>query len=450
MTEPNCKPNYLSVMNYLFQLGGLRDDDGVAHLDYSGSVNGVLNETTLNGDPLQLPYRTAWYAPLRAGHAAGARSARRRRRSSATARAFPNPLPAGWVPMARVDAYSTLAPTDWSAGLFAGPPQDINFDGTLSADAERLERLGKSPARSDRQPAEHGRILAGHRTSRAASTSPAGIDFTGGIDFAGGLDFTGGLDYTGGLDFTGGTRLHRLVDAGGIDFGAARLHRWLDFIGRRRNRSRDGEGAGQYAGEQVQGVRDRRRVPQACAPGPGALHRVKPNWVVPDVGTVASYYVVSRRRATRSRPRASPLLDRHRGRAADDHGRSDGTAAWREVHVLHHRALRRRHVEQRVELLDDHGRQRRARGGRRQLQRGSGAALSVGARRRAEQRHRTRTARRRRCTAVLEIGPSHASAFTLNADGSFTYTPHAGFAGTDTFTYHAKGRGDRPLSGAGT
>ena len=33
---PNCKPNYLSVMNYMFQLGGLIDAEGVPHLGYSG------------------------------------------------------------------------------------------------------------------------------------------------------------------------------------------------------------------------------------------------------------------------------------------------------------------------------------------------------------------------------------------------------------------------------
>ena len=32
---PNCKPNYLSVMNYMFQLGGLVDAAGVPHLGYS-------------------------------------------------------------------------------------------------------------------------------------------------------------------------------------------------------------------------------------------------------------------------------------------------------------------------------------------------------------------------------------------------------------------------------
>jgi VCBS repeat-containing protein len=40
-------------------------------------------------------------------------------------------------------------------------------------------------------------------------------------------------------------------------------------------------------------------------------------------------------------------------------------------------------------------------------------------------------------TAVLVIGPSHASSFTLNADGSFDYTPLANYAGPDSFTYKA-------------
>ena len=39
-------------------------------------------------------------------------------------------------------------------------------------------------------------------------------------------------------------------------------------------------------------------------------------------------------------------------------------------------------------------------------------------------------------TAVLVTGPAHG-ALTLNADGSFTYTPAAGFFGTDSFTYQA-------------
>ena len=39
-------------------------------------------------------------------------------------------------------------------------------------------------------------------------------------------------------------------------------------------------------------------------------------------------------------------------------------------------------------------------------------------------------------TAILDANPSNG-ALTLNADGGFTYTPNAGFSGTDSFTYHA-------------
>jgi VCBS repeat-containing protein len=38
-------------------------------------------------------------------------------------------------------------------------------------------------------------------------------------------------------------------------------------------------------------------------------------------------------------------------------------------------------------------------------------------------------------TAVLVSGPGHAGTFHLNADGTFTYTPAAGFTGSDYFTY---------------
>ena len=40
-------------------------------------------------------------------------------------------------------------------------------------------------------------------------------------------------------------------------------------------------------------------------------------------------------------------------------------------------------------------------------------------------------------TAELVSGPAHGS-LTLNADGSFTYTPYGNFAGTDSFRYRAK------------
>jgi hypothetical protein len=40
-------------------------------------------------------------------------------------------------------------------------------------------------------------------------------------------------------------------------------------------------------------------------------------------------------------------------------------------------------------------------------------------------------------TAVLVDGPDNAAAFTLNTNGTFTYTPNAAFSGIDTFTYRA-------------
>ncbi|MDT4922672.1 MAG: large repetitive protein [Pseudonocardiales bacterium] len=40
-------------------------------------------------------------------------------------------------------------------------------------------------------------------------------------------------------------------------------------------------------------------------------------------------------------------------------------------------------------------------------------------------------------TAILVTGPSKASSFTLNADGSFSYTPNANYNGSDSFAYKA-------------
>jgi VCBS repeat-containing protein len=41
-------------------------------------------------------------------------------------------------------------------------------------------------------------------------------------------------------------------------------------------------------------------------------------------------------------------------------------------------------------------------------------------------------------TAQLVTGPAHKASFTLNANGSFSYTPEANYNGSDSFTYKAK------------
>lgn len=51
-------------------------------------------------------------------------------------------------------------------------------------------------------------------------------------------------------------------------------------------------------------------------------------------------------------------------------------------------------------------------------------------------------------TAVLATGPAHGT-LTLNADGSFIYTPTGNFVGVDTFSYQAKGN-DGSLSAVAT
>ena len=60
--EPNCKSNFLSVMNYLFQVRGFPDD---GH-DYSGQTLPPLSETALNetlGIGAAAADFTRWYAP---------------------------------------------------------------------------------------------------------------------------------------------------------------------------------------------------------------------------------------------------------------------------------------------------------------------------------------------------------------------------------------------------
>src|SRR5437667_159648 len=53
-------------------------------------------------------------------------------------------------------------------------------------------------------------------------------------------------------------------------------------------------------------------------------------------------------------------------------------------------------------------------------------------------------------SAGQAVGHAHAAALTLNADGSFNYTPNANYNGTDSFTYTVKDDGGVALGGDDT
>jgi len=138
----NCKPNYLSSMNYMFQVHGLFDNAGRIHLDYSGAAQNDLDERLLSDSPLASgpAYVPAWFAPsssplaLSLGVSAATRFCNGARFSS-------NPALAP-TSKARVFAPSTLAPVDWNGdGLVnSAGPQNANYDGT----ADGLEIINSS------------------------------------------------------------------------------------------------------------------------------------------------------------------------------------------------------------------------------------------------------------------------------------------------------------------
>jgi hypothetical protein len=105
--EPNCKPDYTSIMSYLFQVVGQTDDTGREFFDYSRDANPAqhaLNENALTSNffpPLQ-PYRTAWFASVVPG-SLPALLASSLAKKYCTGVPFPTPKPAGWVDMRRID-----------------------------------------------------------------------------------------------------------------------------------------------------------------------------------------------------------------------------------------------------------------------------------------------------------------------------------------------------------
>jgi len=122
----NCKPNFLSVMNYLFQIRGFPDKA----IDYSQQTlaelgEGSLNESTGLGSSPTATHPTRWFAPLSPlDIQLGDRAA--------MAHCDGSPIIDG-AQMVRVDGTTLSSPIDWNNDFIvpnAVAAQDVNFDGT--------------------------------------------------------------------------------------------------------------------------------------------------------------------------------------------------------------------------------------------------------------------------------------------------------------------------------
>src|SRR5215204_3439597 len=244
VVEPNCKPNYLSSMSYLYQAHGLYDLSGNANIDFSraayGTTGSAVNEASVSDGSLspEAPYQSAWYAPLFLGDPPAL---------SALATILGVPASTRFCDGAKFDPLALPPPTgrlhpatpilsiDWNGDGINSPAasQDVNFNGTAASTLTGFNDL--TGLRLDQ-------IGAGLDVRIFPSTNGSGdfLDFGAGtryIDFGTGdfLDFGSGdfLDFGSGdfLDFGSGVLLadmNGVQDASGdfLDFGAGDF---LDF-----------------------------------------------------------------------------------------------------------------------------------------------------------------------------------------------------------------------------
>jgi hypothetical protein len=197
--ELNCKPNYLSVMNYIFQVRGFADGG----LDYSSQALTSLNETALDESAGigAAPHQTRWYSTPNALDRMLGDFAKSHCDGSPLG---PNDLPAVRV-NGPVPATGTL---DWNNDFIVPdavkpPGIDVNYNGIVGdaafsgfsdSDAINLQQIG---AREGPFGSSGGVKFAGGGVKFAGG----GVDNDGGgVKFAGGgVKFAGG-----GVKFAGG------------------------------------------------------------------------------------------------------------------------------------------------------------------------------------------------------------------------------------------------------
>jgi hypothetical protein len=129
LLEANCKPNYQSVMNYLFQVRGLLLPGGFPTIDLSRQQLPSLQENALSestGMGMATAYLPSWYAPKGQNSIDGALGT-----SPADRFCDGTPVPSGGPSYVRIDGSSTAgSPLDWNGdGVISGvDTQDANFD----------------------------------------------------------------------------------------------------------------------------------------------------------------------------------------------------------------------------------------------------------------------------------------------------------------------------------
>ena len=309
--QPNCKPNYFSIMSYVFQANGVTDHLGISRSRFSGEIPNPLTETALADTPLSPDqvFVPAWFTPVLPGTLADTfKLTPYKKHCNGTPLlldANGNPTE---IPMARIDAATPIAAINWNGASGVYPPgkssQDINFDGLESGQAAVLTAFSDWSSIRLNQPGA-GRNMAGMSLGLDfGGLDFGGLDF-GGLDFGGldfgGLDF-GGLDFGGldfgGLDFGGldfgGLDFGGLdfggLDFGGLDFGGLDFG-GLDFGGTELDYTTIIETGGTQPKEMTACVIGGTTGSPVCTGITTPLHRNRTTWKTPNAGTVTSYFL---------------------------------------------------------------------------------------------------------------------------------------------------------------
>ena len=194
--ELNCKPNYLSVMNYLFQVRGFPDGG----LDYSSQALASLSETALNESTGigAAAHQTRWYSTPNAldqklGH-------------FAKSHCDGSPLSPAETQMPEVQVDGPVPATgmlDWNNDLKIDPvngPIDVDFNG--------IPNDAPFSGFDDTQPTVQGNVITQGINLQQIGAREGAFGFSGGgVKFpGGGVKFPGGGvdDDGGGVKFPGG------------------------------------------------------------------------------------------------------------------------------------------------------------------------------------------------------------------------------------------------------